>query len=201
MDIQVIDLNKNEVKKKVIDLPKKSDLNYQHIFYLINKYQNNLMRQGTHANKSRSDVSGGGSKPFKQKGTGRARRGTSRSPIIKGGGVVFAKKNRDYSINLNKKLFNQLYIHLFDVKKDDISIVSTTDELVKVSTIKNKLDITKKYLIIYDLNDYMFLKSTQNIKTFKFADTNFIPVIDFFNSDKIIFTETSFNQFQERFLK
>ena len=159
------------------------------------------MRQGTHANKSRSDVSGGGSKPFKQKGTGRARRGTSRSPIIKGGGVVFAKKNRDYSINLNKKLFNQLYIHLFDVKKDDISIVSTTDELVKVSTIKNKLDITKKYLIIYDLNDYMFLKSTQNIKTFKFADTNFIPVIDFFNSDKIIFTETSFNQFQERFLK
>lgn len=74
-----------------------------HLFHEVVKMQLANRRRGTHKGKTRSEVSGGGKKPFKQKGTGHARQGTSRSPHMVGGGWAFAKRNRDYSYSLNKK--------------------------------------------------------------------------------------------------
>tara|TARA_A100001015_G_C14929134_1_gene687723 strand:- start:230 stop:835 length:606 start_codon:yes stop_codon:yes gene_type:complete len=201
MDVHKIDIGNSKTEKIKVPSFTNSDINYDHVYYLINKYQNNLIRQGTHANKSRSEVRGGGAKPFKQKGTGRARRGTSRSPIIKGGGVIFAKTNRDYTISLNKKLFPELYKKLFSLKLSDTSVITNVKSLIKLKDFKNNIDINAKSLVIYDLSDYDLLKSIQNIKSFNFADVNFIPVIEYFNSSKIIFTEASYNIFCERYLK
>ena len=74
-----------------------------HLFHEVVKMQLANRRRGTHKGKTRSEVSGGGKKPFKQKGTGNARQGTSRAPHMVGGGRAFARRNRDYSYALNKK--------------------------------------------------------------------------------------------------
>jgi len=75
----------------------------EHLLYQVVRYQMAKRRQGTHAVKRRSDVSGGGRKPFKQKGTGRARQGTTRAAQMRGGGVVFGPEPRDHSFSMNKK--------------------------------------------------------------------------------------------------
>src|SRR6187399_1386199 len=74
----------------------------EHLLYAVVRYQMAARRQGTHKSKNRSEVSGGGKKPWKQKGTGRARAGSTRSPIWRGGGTVFGPVPRDHSFKLNK---------------------------------------------------------------------------------------------------
>ena len=107
-------------------------------------------RQGSHKQKNRSDVRGGGRKPFRQKGTGRARAGTIRSPLWRGGGVAFASSNRDYSKKINKKMYRAAI-------KSILSELRKQDRLVAIEQPKLKAPKTK------DMNSFLQQFNLQNV--------------------------------------
>ena len=159
-------------------------------------------RQGTQSAKTRSEVRGGGRKPWRQKGTGNARQGSIRAAQWTGGGVVFAPKPRDYEIRLNKKekraaLKSALTSRAQEAKIfviDDI----TVDE-IKTKTMVNlfeKLDV-KKALVILKNNDKSVIYSTRNIQGFKTAQTNEINVFDILKYDNIVVDQKALETIEE----
>ena len=148
-------------------------------------------RQGTQKAKTRSEVSGGGRKPWRQKGTGHARQGSTRSPQWTGGGVVFAPTPRDYSVKMNKKE-KQLAMKSVLTSKVNESKFIVLDELklaeIKTKQIKAVLDNLKveKALIVLNENDANTVKSAKNIPTVKTALTNTINVYDILKYDTVV---------------
>ena len=126
-------------------------------------------RQGTHSVKTRSTISGGGSKPFKQKGTGRARQGSSRSPVMTGGAVAFGPSPRDYSQKVNKKLMisaiRSILADKYNAGKlfvvDKFELSGKTKELSSILADKNLLSS----LIVANDKDSMALRAVKNIRT------------------------------------
>jgi large subunit ribosomal protein L4 len=158
-------------------------------------------RQGNQSTKTRSEVRGGGRKPWRQKGTGRARAGTIRSPLWKGGGVVFAPKQRDYSKKLPKKIKRLAMKSAFSSKVINNEMV-VLDEL-KLDEIKTKritevlsnLKVDKKALIVTDDKNVYF--SARNIKGVKTASVNTLNVYDILNYDKFIITKDALKKVEE----
>jgi large subunit ribosomal protein L4 len=148
----------------------------EHVMYEAVKTYMANQRQGNQSTKTRSEVRGGGRKPWRQKGTGRARAGTIRSPLWKGGGVVFAPKQRDYSKKLPKKIKRLAMKSAFSSKVINNEMV-VLDEL-KLDEIKTKritevlsnLKVDKKALIVTDDKNVYF--SARNIKGVKTASVN-----------------------------
>ena len=160
----------------------------EHLVHMavVSQLANN--RQGTQSAKTRSEVSGGGRKPWRQKGTGHARQGSTRSPQWTGGGVVFAPKPRDYSFKLNKKekrlaLKSALTSRVQDNKF--IVVDSIKMDEIKTKTFANALDNLKvsKALVILNDNDTNVVLSARNIPTVKTALTNTINVYDIMKYD------------------
>ena len=148
-------------------------------------------RQGTQSALTRSEVSGGGKKPWRQKGTGRARQGSTRSPQWTGGGVVFAPTPRDYSFKMNKKekriaLKSALTSRVNEGKLivvDELKFEAPkTKEFAKVMANLN----TKKALVVLNENDANTVKSAKNIPTVKTALTNTINVYDILKYDTVV---------------
>ena len=148
-------------------------------------------RQGTQSAKTRSEVSGGGRKPWRQKGTGHARQGSTRSPQWTGGGVVFAPTPRDYSFKMNKKekriaLKSALTSRVNEGKLivvDELKFEAPkTKEFAKVMANLN----TKKALVVLNENDANTVKSAKNIPTVKTALTNTINVYDILKYDTVV---------------
>lgn len=159
-------------------------------------------RQGTQKAKTRSEVRGGGRKPWRQKGTGHARQGSIRSPQWTGGGVVFAPTPRDYSKKMNKKekrialksaltsrVAEGKFIVLDELKFD----APKTKEFAQV--MKN-LEADKALVVIND-NDTNVVKSAANIPTVKTASTNTINVYDILKYDKVIVTQDAVKTIEE----
>ena len=174
----------------------------EHLVHMavVNQLANN--RQGTQKAKTRSEVSGGGRKPWRQKGTGHARQGSTRSPQWTGGGVVFAPTPRDYSFKLNKKEKRAaLKSALTSVVNENKFIV--VDEL-KLDAIKTK-DFAKvltnlnveKALVVLDSNDKNVVMSAKNIPTVKTALTNTINVYDILKYNTVVVTKAAVDQIQE----
>ncbi|MCD6482517.1 MAG: 50S ribosomal protein L4 [Candidatus Izimaplasma sp.] len=142
--------------------------NQQVVFDVI-KAQRAAMRQGTHKTKTRAEVRGGGRKPWKQKGTGRARSGSTRSPVWVGGGIVFGPTPRDYSMKVNKKvrrlaLKSVLSSHL----KEDSLMVLDKIVLESIQTkgmveVLNSLKVNGKVMVILPNNDEVVALSARNI--------------------------------------
>ena len=163
----------------------------EHLVHMavVSQLANN--RQGTQSAKTRSEVSGGGKKPWKQKGTGHARQGSTRSPQWTGGGVVFAPKPRDYSIKLNKKE-KQLALKSALTSRVNENKFIVVDE-IKMDSIKTKnfaeamkaLNV-KKALVVLNENDKNVVLSAKNIPTVKTALTNTINVFDILKYDTIV---------------
>ena len=159
-------------------------------------------RQGTQQAKTRGDVSGGGKKPWRQKGTGHARQGSIRAPQWKGGGVVFAPTPRDYSFKLNKKekraaLKGALTSRVADGKffvVDDLSL----DE-VKTKKFQAVLDAFKlnKALVVLDELDQNVILSARNIPDVKTAQVNTINVYDILKYDSLMVTESAVRAIEE----
>ena len=159
-------------------------------------------RQGTQSAKTRSEVSGGGRKPWRQKGTGHARQGSIRAPQWTGGGIVFAPKPRDYSFKLNKKekkaallsaltsrvLENKLVV-VDELKFDGIK----TKEFAKVMS---NLNVDKALVVIND-NDENVVMSARNIPTVKTASTSTINVYDILKYNTVVVTKDAVNTIQE----
>ena len=159
-------------------------------------------RQGTQSAKTRSEVSGGGRKPWRQKGTGHARQGSTRSPQWTGGGVVFAPKPRDYSFRLNKKerriaLKSALTSRVQDNKFIVVDALKMDE--VKTKTFANTLSNLKvnKALVILNENDSNVVLSARNIPTVKTALTNTINVYDIMKYDTVVIDKAAVATIEE----
>ena len=149
-------------------------------------------RQGTQSAKTRSEVSGGGKKPYRQKGTGHARQGSTRAPQWTGGGVVFAPKPRDYSFKLNKKERRAaLKSALTSKVVDNKIVVLDTFKMEEVKTKKfqavmDALKVSKALVVVEDNNVVL---SARNIPTVKTASKNTINVYDILKYDTLVLTQ------------
>jgi large subunit ribosomal protein L4 len=159
-------------------------------------------RQGTQSALTRAEVRGGGAKPWRQKGTGRARQGSIRSPQWKGGGVVFAPKPRDYSINMNRKekriaLKSALTSRVAESKV--IVLDALTLDAVKTKDMINVLENLKvsKALIVLNEENKNVQLSARNIQGVKMALTNTINVYDILKYDTFIVTKDAVATIEE----
>ena len=178
-----VEINKHAVHMAVIQ-------------YLANK------RQGTKSTKTRAEVRGGGRKPWRQKGTGRARQGSTRSPQWTGGGVVFAPKPRDFSFKLNKKLKRlALKSVLTDKVQNEKLIVLDSLELPEIKTkvmagVCTSLSLDTA-LIVTDGVNANVVASARNIPTIKTAGVNTINVYDILHYDSLVVTKDAILKMQE----
>lgn len=166
------------------------------IIYDVVKMQLASRRSGTASTKTRSDVSGGGKKPWRQKGTGRARAGSSRSPIWRSGGTVFGPHPRDYSYSVPKKVRKKALISALSLKfKENKMLILKDFPMEKISTrvFKNVVDIfsLKKALFVLADNNEVLLKSSRNIKNIKMIRSEGINVYDILNHEHLILLEPS----------
>ena len=164
--------------------------------YLANR------RQGTQSTKTRAEVRGGGRKPWRQKGTGRARQGSIRSPQWKGGGVVFAPKPRDYSFKLNKKVKRLALKSVLSQKVLDEKFV-VLDTLsfpeIKTKQMVKVMDNLKleKALIVMEGESKNVMLSTRNLPTIKTAGVSTINVYDILKYDSFVVTKEAVEKMQE----
>ncbi len=159
-------------------------------------------RQGTQSAKTRSEVSGGGRKPWRQKGTGHARQGSTRSPQWTGGGVVFAPKPRDYSMKMNKKEKQAAMKSVLTSKVQDSKLI-VVDEL-KMDEIKTKrfveimdnLKAGKAFVVTKDVEKNVVL-SANNLPNVKTAASNEINVYDILKYDTLVLTKDAVAAIEE----
>jgi len=168
---------------------------------VVKAYLSN-QRKGTSSTKTRAEVRGGGKKPWRQKGTGRARAGSIRSPLWRHGGVIFGPKPRNYRINIPKKK-KRLSLKMAIKSKIDTNNVIIVDNF-KIEEPKTKniiqilkqlnLDNNKKILFITETLDKNLKLSSRNLKYFNILHINSLNTYDILNSDKIIFTLNAYNK-------
>lgn len=160
-------------------------------------------RQGTQSTLTRAEVRGGGRKPWRQKGTGHARQGSTRSPQWRHGGVVFAPKPRDYSYSLNKKVKRLAMKSALSTKAADNDIIvidSIALEEYKTKTIVKMLTAVgseKKALIVLPEVDNKIIKSANNIPGVKTAQVNELNVYDLLNADKLVIVKSAVSKIEE----
>ena len=174
----------------------------EHLVHMAVLQQLANNRQGTQKAKTRSEVSGGGKKPYRQKGTGHARQGSTRAPHYTGGGVVFAPVPRDYSFKLNKKekraalksaltsrVVENKFIVLDELKLDEIK----TKKFVEVM---NNLKVNKALVVLNEM-DANVIASAKNIPTVKTTQTNELNVFDVLKYDTVVVTKAAVATIEE----
>ncbi len=159
-------------------------------------------RQGTQSTLTRAEVRGGGRKPWRQKGTGRARQGSIRSPQWTGGGVVFAPKPRDYSFKLNKKVKRLALKSALTTKVNDNKLV-VIDEIAlneiktkEMANVLKNVNVNKALVVLEDDNKNAVL-SARNIPTVKTASVSTINVYDILKYDSLVLTKTVVEKIEE----
>ena len=174
----------------------------EHLVHMAVVAQLANKRQGTQKAKTRSEVSGGGRKPWRQKGTGHARQGSTRSPQWTGGGVVFAPVPRDYSFKLNKKekraalksaltskVQENKFIVVDELKLDEI-------KTKRFAEVMNNLKAEKALVVLGDM-DLNVIQSAANIPTVKTTKTNEMNVFDVLKYDTVVATKAAVEKIQE----
>ncbi|MEG1447870.1 MAG: 50S ribosomal protein L4 [Oscillospiraceae bacterium] len=160
-------------------------------------------RQGTQSTLTRAEVSGGGRKPWKQKGTGRARQGSTRSPQWIHGGIALGPKPRDYSYSLNKKVKRLALKSVFSSKalENNIIVVDKIEldgyKTKAVAEMLKALGATRKALIVLPNSDSVIVKSAGNIPGIKTASVNTLNVYDVLNCDKFIVVKDAVAKIEE----
>lgn len=204
MGLQIPALNKNDQSGR-LDVNESifgQSYNETLIHQLVVRYMAGS-RAGTKAQKTRSDVSGGGSKPWRQKGTGRARSGTTRSPVWRTGGVAFAARPRSYDQKLNKKMFRVgIKSILSELLRQDRLVVSSDILTVtsKTKDLYNKLKIVdaKRILIIVEAVNVNLALAARNIPYVEVIEAiNLNPVL-LVSADKVIATPGAVSLLEER---
>ena len=175
----------------------------QHVLYEAVKNYLANQRQGTQSAKTRAEVRGGGSKPFRQKGTGRARQGSLRAPNHVGGGIVFAPKPRDYSYKLPKKVKRLAMKSALSSKVENGEII-VLDELAidtpktkdMINILKNINAANKALIVSSEKNDNLY-RSARNIKGVDTAQVNTLNVYDILKYDSFIVTKEAVQKIEE----
>ena len=174
----------------------------EHLVHMAVVAQLANKRQGTQKAKTRSEVSGGGRKPWRQKGTGHARQGSTRAPQWTGGGVVFAPTPRDYTIRLNKKEKRLALKPALTSRVQENKLI-VLDELkfdeIKTKKMQAVMDALKvsKALVILNENDENVVRSARNIKNVQTALTNTINVYDILKYNTVIVTKAAVATIEE----
>lgn len=187
-----------ELLKEVFDVEIKQYAVHQVVVaQLANK------RQGTQSAKTRSEVSGGGKKPWRQKGTGRARQGSIRAPQWIHGGVVFAPKPRNYRMNISKTLRKVAITSVLTskVKNDNLLVLDNisfdfpkTKEMIKVM---NNLNVKGNMLLVTEIPNKNVYRSSTNLQDVKVVPVNNINVYDLLKYDKLIITQDAVKRLEE----
>ena len=202
-NVQVVDMQGKKVSS--VDLadaifgiePNAAVMHMMVVSYLANQ------RQGTQSALTRSEVSGGGRKPWRQKGTGRARQGSTRAPQWYHGGVVFAPKPRDYRFSVNKKVRRLAMKSAFSAKTqtEDVIVIDkiALDEIktAKIGAMLKAVGSEKKALIVLPEVDEKVIKSARNIAGVKTAQVNELNVYDILNADKLIIAKDALTKIEE----
>jgi large subunit ribosomal protein L4 len=175
----------------------------QHVLFEAVIMQRASLRQGTHKVKNRSEVAGGGRKPWSKKGTGRARQGSIRSPQWRGGGVVFGPTPRSYSYKLPKKVRRLAIKSALSSKVIDNSIVVLEDlalnapKTKEMAAVLKGLSVERKALIVTADNNENVALSARNIPNVTVVTANGVNVLDVLNHDKLIMTKAAVQKVEE----
>ena len=201
-NVSVYNMEGNEVgKMELNDAVFGVEIN-EHLVHMAVVAQLANKRQGTQKAKTRSEVSGGGRKPWRQKGTGHARQGSTRAPQWTGGGIVFAPTPRDYTITLNKKEKRAALKSVLTAKVEEKKFI-VVDELKldeiktkKFQNVLNNLKVSKALVVVGDDSDNV-VKSAKNIPTVKTAYVNTINVYDILKYNTVVATKTAVANIEE----
>ncbi|WP_460202642.1 50S ribosomal protein L4 [Scytonema sp. NUACC21] len=194
-----------QVGQKTFDLKVAKETTASHVVHRALVRQMTNARQGTASTKTRSEVRGGGRKPWRQKGTGRARAGSIRSPLWRGGGVIFGPKPRDYEIKMNRKERRLALRTAFASRIDDLIVVEEfsdqiqrpkTKELVGAIARWGSNPENKTLLILSERTENVYL-SARNIENVKLLAADHLNVYDLLHADKIVVTAKALEKIQE----
>jgi large subunit ribosomal protein L4 len=175
----------------------------QHVLFDAVIMQRASLRQGTHKVKNRSEVAGGGRKPWRQKGTGRARQGSIRSPQWRGGGIVFGPTPRSYAYKLPKKVRRLAIKSALSSKVIDNNIVVLEDlafnapKTKEMTSVLKGLSVERKALIVTADNNENVALSARNIPGVTVVTANGVNVLDVLNHDKLIMTKAAVQKVEE----
>jgi len=202
--IEIIDIQRQKVAEMEVDDRLLNATDKAHLAYDLVRWQLACRRGGTAATKERSDVSGGGKKPWKQKGTGRARSGHSRSPLWRGGGTVFGPQPRDYSYRLPKKVRAAGLIAALSSKfKEEKLVVLDRFGLEGVRTRRfqealKTLGISSA-LIVIDGADAILEKSARNVPGVQVLQVQGLNVHDILRHEHLVFLRSSLEKVERNF--
>ncbi len=194
-----------EVGEATFQLRVAKEENAAHIVYRALVRQRTNSRQGTASTKTRAEVRGGGRKPWRQKGTGRARAGSIRSPLWRGGGVIFGPKPRDFKIKMNRKERRLALRTAFNSRSEDIMVVEDfadqlprpkTKELASALARWGVESDARVLLILSEIADNVYL-SARNLSKLKLIKATNLNIYDILAADKIVTTSDALAQIQE----
>ena len=189
----------------IVELPVAKEENAAHIVHKALRQQVLGKRKGTASTKTRSEVSGGGRKPWRQKGTGRARAGSIRSPLWRGGGVIFGPQPRDFKIKLNRKERRIALRTAFQSRAEDLIVVEEFGDKLPRPKTKELLSAISRWgvdpnskvlLILSEAQESIFL-SARNVTSVKMILATSLNVYDVLEADKIVATAQAIAKIQE----
>jgi large subunit ribosomal protein L4 len=194
-----------EAGQASLDLRVAKEENAAHIVHRALVRQMNNARQGTASTKTRAEVRGGGRKPWRQKGTGRARAGSTRSPLWRGGGVIFGPKPRDYSVKMNRKERRLALRTAFQSRTDSLIVVEEftsqfsrpkTKELIQAMTRWGIEPESKVLLVVAERDENVYL-SARNISRLRLVSASNLNIFDILAADYIVATQPALATIQE----
>ena len=197
-----------QVGEATIELKVAKEENAAHIVHRALVRQITNARQGTVSSKTRAEVRGGGRKPWRQKGTGRARAGSIRSPLWRGGGVIFGPKPRDFNIKMNRKERRLALRTAFSSRGEDLIVVEEFAEKLPQPKTKELISALKRWgiergkkddrvlIILSEIADNVYL-SARNINNLKVIQATSLNVYDLLEADKIVTTSDALAKIQE----
>ncbi|WP_346291807.1 50S ribosomal protein L4 [Sphaerothrix gracilis] len=205
VDCVIRDWQGQEAGTAAFELKVAKEENASHIVHRALVRQMNNGRQGTASTKTRAEVRGGGRKPWRQKGTGRARAGSNRSPLWRGGGVIFGPKPRSYEIKMNRKERRLALRTAFQSRAEDMVVVEDfaqqlsrpkTKEVMQAIARWNVDPDSKILLIASDLPENLYL-SVRNVANLKLISATNLNVYDLLLADSLIVTASALEKIQE----
>ena len=201
MKLAVLSQDSNKQNIQISDEIFSNEFNSDLVHQVVTSYLSGA-RQGSHSQKNRSDVRGGGKKPYRQKGTGRARAGTIRSPIWRGGGVAFASSQRDYSKKVNKKMYRAaIRSILSELLRQERLAAITTPKLTEPKTklmanYLKDLQLEKALIIVDELDTNLYL-SARNIPHLEVVTVKEINPVMLLRSERVAVTPEAFKLIEE----
>jgi large subunit ribosomal protein L4 len=206
MKIKIININNQEKTEEEVKVTKnKAGLKEEHLMYLLTNHQNEKEKPKTANTLNRAQVRGGGAKPYRQKGNGRARRGTNNTPLRRGGGVIFGPSARPFNMKLNNQQIRQTSkIALQDNAHKIIVIDYDPNVQLKTKQFNQLLCSNKdkqgKMVFVANADEESFILGCRNMRNSALFTANYLPIQAVINAQSVIFSKAAFAKIKELYL-